>query len=166
MAEIILKTTPPTEIVSISETKVEEHKKHDNYAIEEKKEIDLRPYDPLVKLMFSLMIEFSELVGNEPEKVQLGFAKRIEMLKTELDPKTPLEELLVERIMVCWLESHLIDLHICAVSDVKVKNLYLKRQMSAHKRYLSAIKSLAQLRKLEVSQVQVDFSAKIGCVSR
>jgi hypothetical protein len=65
--------------------------------------------------------------------------------------------MLVERIIVCWLESHLVDMYVSAVTDAKLKNVYLKRQASAHRRYLSSIKALAQIRKLESSLVQVNI---------
>jgi hypothetical protein len=77
------------------------------------------------------------------------------------DP-SPLERLLSERITVCWLElqyfqaiyaQHMGELTITQ-SDYHQRRLY-----KAHRRYLSSIKALAQIRKMG-SSVQINIAQK------
>ena len=63
---------------------------------------------------------------------------------------SPLEKLLVERVMACWLQVNHADTVFVgnqSASEALRKEL-LKRQESAQRRYVNAIKQLAQLRKL------------------
>ena len=65
------------------------------------------------------------------------------------DP-SPLESLLVERIVACWLQVGYADAAVAQAGDVSIKqaDFARKRQDSAHKRYLTAIGALAMVRKL------------------
>ena len=76
------------------------------------------------------------------------------------DP-TPLETLLVDRIVVCWLHLHYAE-------TIYAQNLpvlpaiqaafYQHRITAAHNRYLSAIRTLAQVRRLQVPNVQINVA--------
>jgi hypothetical protein len=73
-------------------------------------------------------------------------------LKSELvgSDSTPLEKLLVERILICWLQVHYAD--IAFVTNYSqsewVRKELTKRQESAQRRYFDGIKQLAELRKM------------------
>lgn len=102
---------------------------------------------------------------------------RVQRLKEELagpDP-SPLERLLAERIALCWLQAnHAAALEEIAMSDPKMftsATLELagavgKGHDRAHKRLLSAIKTLALVRKLGVPAIQVNIGEKQFNVSR
>ena len=78
--------------------------------------------------------------------------RKAAQLRTELagPEPSPLEWLLVERIVACWLQVHYSD---AAYAQMKGGGpaqhaVSLRRQDSAQRRYLQAVKALATLRKL------------------
>ena len=90
-----------------------------------------------------------------------GVTRTLSAMKVELSGPnaTPLEKLLIDRIGACWLQCHYADA-ICA-QDMKNMSQQLgdylqRRQDRAHRRYLAAIKALAQLRRLLTPAVQVN----------
>jgi hypothetical protein len=89
----------------------------------------------------------------------------MELMRAELagpDP-TPLERLLVERIVACWLQLHYIDIRLPqSEAKLTMKQVeYLEdRRDRAHRRYLSAIKTLATVRKLALPVLQVNIAKK------
>jgi hypothetical protein len=83
-------------------------------------------------------------------KESLG--RQVEVMKAELagpDP-SPLEVLLVERIVACWLQVGYADAAAAQAGEMSIQqaNYIRKRQDSAHRRYLSAIATLAMTRRL------------------
>jgi hypothetical protein len=70
---------------------------------------------------------------------------------------------LVERVAGCWLQVHYFDV-IYAQNMTKLtgeqSEYYQRRQDRAHKRYLAAIKTLAQVRRLLFPAVQVNIGAQ------
>lgn len=75
---------------------------------------------------------------------------------------SPLEQLLAARIALCWLSLHDAELRFAQASDLTISQAkYWQLQISAcHKRYLSAIKTLAVVRKLAVPAVQVNIARR------
>jgi hypothetical protein len=78
--------------------------------------------------------------------------RKAEQLRAELaGPKpSPLERLLVERLVSCWLQTNYAD---AAYAQMKGNSpaqhtAALRRQNSAQQRYLQAVKALATVRKL------------------
>lgn len=73
---------------------------------------------------------------------------------------SPLESLLVERIVTCWLHLHYYET-LCAQSlkdqSLRQSEAHGRRIEQVHRRYLSAIKTLAQIRRLELPSVQVNI---------
>jgi len=65
---------------------------------------------------------------------------------------SPLEKLLIERIVACWLQTHYADALYAQArgpqSTASVRQELMKRQESSQRRYLAAIKQLALVRKL------------------
>jgi hypothetical protein len=77
------------------------------------------------------------------------------------DP-TPIERLLAERAAFCW---HLVNAYErnYALADglsIKQADYHQRRIDAAHKRYLSALKTLATVRKLAVPVLQVNIARK------
>lgn len=83
-------------------------------------------------------------------------------MKEELNgaSPTPLEKLLVERILTCWLEVQWYDYQFTMAENVTLAqgDYFQRRQMRAHVRYLTAIKTLAQVRRLALPAVQVNIA--------
>jgi hypothetical protein len=76
-----------------------------------------------------------------------------DQLRSELNGPnpSPLESLLVERIITCWLHLHYLEMLQTGEQDALATREYLERSIDrAHKRYLSAIKALATVRRLAV----------------
>jgi hypothetical protein len=90
--------------------------------------------------------------------------RKLALLQAELAgaSPTPLERLLVGRVVACWL--HLYHLELMYASQEKMSlelGMYYQRSLDrAHKRYLSAIKTLALVRKLALPVLQVNIARK------
>ncbi len=103
-------------------------------------------------------------VGNDKIFQEAVYREMAKMHEELAGPApTPLERLLVERVLLCWLHVHYAD----AIYAQQIKNLnrewgeYLqRRQDRAHRRYLSSIRTLAQVRRLLTPPVQVNVGAQ------
>jgi hypothetical protein len=95
-----------------------------------------------------------------------GIAQKMAEMRTELagPNPNPLERRLAERIVLCWLTLYESELRFARAKDLTFKQAdYWQRRIdSGHKRYLSAIKTLATVRKLAVPVLigQVNIAAK------
>ncbi len=108
--------------------------------------------------------------GKDP-LIEEAFVRRAEMLPVQVagEKPSPLEVLLAERIASLWALTELQEALISAYYGGHTKNLppsYLlqmaKLQESAGRRYLAAIKTLAQVRKLPVGTPAVQFTTQIN----
>jgi hypothetical protein len=92
--------------------------------------------------------------------------RKMELLRAELGGpnSTPLERLLAERIVACWLQVQDADARYAQSQSTNLSweggTYYQRRMDRAHKRYLSAIKTLAVVRKLAVPVLQVNIARK------
>jgi hypothetical protein len=75
---------------------------------------------------------------------------------------SPVERLLVERIVAGWLQLQDADIRYAQSKGLTIAQAYYhqRRIDNAHKRYLSAIKTLAVIRKLAVPVLQVNIARK------
>jgi hypothetical protein len=93
-----------------------------------------------------------------------AISRKLELLRAELngtDP-TPVERLLVERVVACWLQVQDADVRYAQAKDLSMErgDYYQRRMDRAHKRYLSAIKTLALVRKLALPVLQVNIARR------
>jgi len=88
-------------------------------------------------------------------------ARKCAALTQELAGPTPspLERLLVERIVLCWLHLHCAEAIYWTLQDLSLRQaaFHQARISKAQARYLAAIRTLAQVRRLEVPAVQVNI---------
>lgn len=76
---------------------------------------------------------------------------------------TKLEKLLVTRIAVCWMQAHYFDALEGVTASMGRERvpqsavLGIKRQNAAHRRYLQALKALAEVRRLQSPTMQVNI---------
>jgi hypothetical protein len=102
--------------------------------------------------------------SGEDLAVSEGLRRKLDSLRVELGgpTPTPLERLLVERITACWL--HLYHLETCYAGkdgvSLELGGYYQKCIDRAHRRYLTAIKTLAVVRKLALPVLQVNIARK------
>lgn len=83
----------------------------------------------------------------------------IKMETAGADP-TPLEMLLAERIGVCWIQLQYADAMVNQSSIIAQGDFWQRRLDRTQRRYLSAIKTLALVRRLQLPAVQVNIGEK------
>src|SRR5262245_53031389 len=92
--------------------------------------------------------------------------RKLELLRAELagPSPSPVERLLVERAVACWLQVQDADVRYAQAQPggpSTAHNEFLQRRMDrAHRRYLSALRTLALVRKLAVPVLQVNVAHK------
>jgi hypothetical protein len=71
---------------------------------------------------------------------------------------TPIEKLLVDRIVICWLQVQMADLAQAKEESqtIALERFQLRRQDSANRRYLAAIRTLATIRKMALPVLQIN----------
>lgn len=108
--------------------------------------------------------------------VEYALSGRLDMMRADIagESPTPLEVLLVERVVSCWM---LVELFEALMASQLWKNgdssirlpfstlkHYLRWQETANRRYLNAIKALAQVRQLQsrIPNSQTNVQVNIG----
>ena len=95
-----------------------------------------------------------------------GLAQKMAEMRAELagPNPTPLERQLAERIVLCWLTLYESELRFAHAKDLSSKqsDCWQRRIDACHKRHLSAIKTLATVRKLAIPVLigQVNIAAR------
>jgi hypothetical protein len=86
---------------------------------------------------------------------------KMEAIRSELAPPDapPLERLLAERVAICWLDVHSWDLWHARAGGISLEKAdhFQRMRDRTHRRYMSALKALATVRKLNVVAVQVNI---------
>jgi hypothetical protein len=94
-----------------------------------------------------------------------ALVRKLQLLRAELagPEATPLERLLAERVAACWLQLHLAD-SLLAQQEGKLTlrqgEYHQRTRDRAHGRYLSAIRTLALVRKLAAPVLQVNIAKR------
>jgi len=90
--------------------------------------------------------------------------RKTEIMRAELagPNPTPLERLLVDRIVTCWLHLHLTELRLVQSTGSSIAQAdYSQRAIDrCQKRYLAAIKALATIRRLALPVLQLNIREK------
>ena len=93
-----------------------------------------------------------------------------EQLRRELlgPHPSPLERLMVERVVICWLQVSFHDSTEAGAGDRSLRQaeFEMKRQESMQRRYLRAIRTLSEVRRLERPAMQVNIAENqlnVGC---
>ena len=102
-------------------------------------------------------------LGGKDELFKESVSRRLRAMRKELcgPAPSPLEHLLVDRIGICWLALHYAEaIYAQGGSDMTFKqgDYYQDRIDRSQKRYLAAIKALAQIRRLQFPPVQVNVA--------
>jgi hypothetical protein len=105
---------------------------------------------------------------------ELALSGRLDMMREEVagENPTPLEVLLTERVVSCWMLVTLFDVLMSAQlwkgtkSENRVPISYtlkmLRWQESATRRYLAAIRELARVRKLQATSLPVQVNTQVN----
>jgi hypothetical protein len=90
--------------------------------------------------------------------------RKLDVLRAELagPEPTPVERLLAERVVSCWLHLHHLE-QIYSQKDsmsLELGDYYQRSIDRAHKRCLAAVKALAVVRRLAVPVLQLNFARR------
>jgi hypothetical protein len=111
--------------------------------------------------------------GKDP-LVEWALSGRLDLMRREIagENPTPLEVLLTERVVACWLLVELFEALMAPQlwtgtnkerrTSFSFLKHYLRWQETANKRYLAAIRELARLRKLQINTPGVSFNTQIN----
>lgn len=119
------------------------------------------PMGDLAKVAREALIEHAS--GKKNLLVQETLTRKCAALTQELTGPTPspIERLLVERIVLCWLQFYYAEcLYVQSLEDsltIRQAEFHQQRISKAQARYLSAIRTLAHVRRLGVPAVQVNI---------
>jgi hypothetical protein len=119
-----------------------------------------------------------ELYGNPPTWLRSALVKnasggdlaiseashvRMDQLRRELEGPNPsqLERLLAERAVLCWFLVHTYEIGYAQANELTIRQaeFHQRRIDAAHRRFLSAVRTLAQVRKLALPALQVNIGA-------
>ena len=95
-----------------------------------------------------------------------AFRRKMKQMREDLGVKTgtPLEKLLIERVVMCWYHLHQTELaYVARMKESASLNSATFHQKSldrAEARYQAAVKSLATVRRLQIPAVQVNIGEK------
>jgi len=108
---------------------------------------------------------FINAAGGKDLAVREALTRKLEIMRAELAGKspTPVERLLVERVVACWLQVQDADARYAQAQGTATmaQGDYQQRRMDrAHRRYMSALRTLALVRKLAVPVLQVNIADK------
>ena len=108
---------------------------------------------------------FVNALGGADVGFKEAVRKKLELLRAELlgEQSTPVERLLVERVVACWLQVQDADARYAqGEKDATFRQSeHRQRRMdAAHRRYLAALKALALVRKLAVPALQINIASK------
>jgi hypothetical protein len=122
--------------------------------------IDVLGGDLAKRAQLTLIYKFS----GQNLLIREALTRKLDLLRAELTGPnpTPLERLLVERIVTCWLHLHHLEQLYAQKDSLSLgQGSYYERSISsAQKRFLAAIKTLAVVRKLAVPVLQVNIAKK------
>ncbi len=139
--------------------------KGDKEAISElRKQFDAQPAlrEQVGNIAFQAEHSLVNLASGGNTVVKEATYEKLQAMKEDLagSAPTPLEKLLVERVVVCWFQVYYIDtIYAQNMKTISPKqaDYYQQHQDRAHRRYLSAIRTLAQVRRLLIPTVQVNI---------
>jgi hypothetical protein len=101
--------------------------------------------------------------GNSP-LTREAITRKLQDLRAELGGPnpSPVERLLAERAVGCWLHLHHLEITRAGKASMELSlALYYQKAIDrAHKRYLSALKALVEVRKLAAPVLQVNIARK------
>lgn len=116
--------------------------------------LDNRPgvWETLGDLAAHVQMAWIDRIGRSDVAVREALGRKADALRGELSVPgaSPLERLLIERVVATWLEVHAADLDAAVVCDDSPRRveLAMKRQEAAGRRHARAIESLASVRRL------------------
>jgi hypothetical protein len=108
---------------------------------------------------------FTRSLAGENIGAREAVGKKIELLRAELlgENPTPVERLLVERVVACWLQVQDAELRAAQGQNdatYRQRDFYQRRMDATNRRFLAAVRTLALVRKLAVPALQINVARK------
>jgi hypothetical protein len=108
---------------------------------------------------------FLKAMGGSDIGFREAVLKKMEMMRAEMlgDKPTPVERILVERVVACWLQVQNADLRAAQglkEATLRQADFYQRRMDATNRRFLAAVKTLATVRKLAIPALQVNIAKK------
>jgi len=109
-------------------------------------------------------IRLRRMIGTDAEVSRLAVLETLKGMERELagENPNPLEALLIERIVTCWLDLYSHELRYAKAMDSAPGEHERWACMldRAHRRFLAAVKALADVRRLKLPPIQVNIGDK------
>ena len=103
-------------------------------------------------------------LSGEDLSVREAIHAKLDVLRKELlgENPTPVERLLVERVVACWLSVQDAEIRTASQKEMTLKqgDFHQRRLDATHRRYLAALKALALVRKLAIPALQINVARK------
>ena len=111
-----------------------------------------------------VFVSMAKSMGGKNVGFREDVRRKLELLRYELlgDNPTPVERILVERVVACWLQVQDAELRSAQHNDPTIKqaDFHQRRLDATNRRFLAAVKTLALVRKLAVPVLQVNIAKK------
>jgi hypothetical protein len=105
-----------------------------------------------------------KIVAGNDIAMKETLSRKIDAIRDDLagPNPTPLERILCERLALCWFDAHEMDRRFSDQSGISFKIAAYRenRRDRAHKRFLSACRTLATVRKLALPAIQVNVARR------
>ncbi|VTR92843.1 Uncharacterized protein OS=Singulisphaera acidiphila (strain ATCC BAA-1392 / DSM 18658 / VKM B-2454 / MOB10) GN=Sinac_7624 PE=4 SV=1 [Gemmata massiliana] len=117
------------------------------------------------KLADQVVSSFIKAMGGDNVGFREAVLKKLEQMRAELlgESSTPIERVLVERVVACWLQVQDAELRAAQGqkdASIKQADFHQRRMDATNKRFLAAVKGLALVRKFAVPVLQVNIAKK------
>ncbi len=108
---------------------------------------------------------FVKSIGGENVAFREDALRKLAQLRTELlgENPTPVERLLVERVVACWLQVQDAEWRAAQgenAATFQQSEFYQRRMDATNRRFLAAVRTLALVRKLAVPALQINIARK------
>lgn len=157
---------PPLPSQADVETLLQRAAQHDPAALKALRDLfDQHPrlWQRLGDLATQAQSALIDVIAQRHPIARAALNRRLATLRTDLtgpDP-APLETLLIDRIIACWLQLHHADQEYAQRYErlsLKQIDYYQRRQSRAQQRYLDAIRALMQYRRIGQPTIQVNLA--------
>lgn len=107
---------------------------------------------------------FVKALSGEDLSVREAIHAKLAAMRKELlgENPTPIERLLVSRVVACWLQVQDADIRAAGADNPTFRQAELnqRRMDAANRRYLAALRALALVRRLAVPALQINLAGK------
>ncbi|MDY3560234.1 hypothetical protein R5W23_001460 [Gemmata sp. JC673] len=116
-------------------------------------------------LAHEVVASFTRAMAGDNVSFREAVLRKLELLRAELlgENPTPVERVLVERVVACWLQVQDAELRAAQGqkdTSFRQAEFHQHRMDAANRRFLAAVKTLAQVRKLAIPVLQINVGKK------